>query len=102
MAHELPPYSPPWQHRGGVAAAAAPLLVLLGFTPLVLKLIDVSTGLALFVACTVWLVHEMHGFQASTDRHNASTPSATCAGAAAKRCWPWPVRRARPNRRVSS
>lgn len=70
MAHELPPYSPPLQHRAGIAAAGAPLLVLVGFTLLVLKLIDPSTTLALFAACTVWVVHEMHGFQASTDRYN--------------------------------
>lgn len=70
MAHELPPYSPPMQRRAGVAAALAPLLVLLAFTALVHRLIDPSTGLALFAACTVWVVHEMHGFQASTDRYN--------------------------------
>jgi hypothetical protein len=70
MAHELPPYSPPLQRRAGIAAAGAPLLVLLGFTGLVLKLLEPSTVLALFAACTVWVVHEMHGFQASTDRYN--------------------------------
>lgn len=70
MAHDLPPYSPPLQRRAGIAAALAPLLVLLGFTALVLKFIEPSTGLALFAACTVWVVHEMQGFQASTDRYN--------------------------------
>lgn len=70
MAIELPPYSPPHQRRAGLAAGLAPILVLLGFTLLVLKVLDPATVLALFAACTLWVAHEMHGFQASTDRYN--------------------------------
>jgi hypothetical protein len=71
MSHPLPPYRPPNQQRAGLAAGLAPILVLLAFTVVVMRWMDPETGLAVFAACTVWVVHEMHSFQRSTDRYNA-------------------------------
>ena len=71
MQRQLPPYAPPLQRRAAVAAGTAPLLVLLAFTALVSGLMDASTAFAVFAAATVWVVYEMHAFQASTDHYNA-------------------------------
>lgn len=45
--------------RAAVAVGLAPVLVLLGFTAVVSGLCDADTGLALFAACTAWVVYEM-------------------------------------------
>ncbi len=70
MTITLPEYSPPNDQRVSLAVGAGPLLVLLGFTLLVVRLIDVDTGLALFAAATVWAVHETHVYQRTLDAYN--------------------------------
>ena len=66
----LPHYSPPNQQRAALAAGVAPLVVLLTFTALVIRWMDLDTGLAIFAACTAWVVCEMHVFQATLDGYN--------------------------------
>ncbi|MDT7838255.1 hypothetical protein [Aquabacterium sp. OR-4] len=77
MAH-IPPahstlatYSPPALPRTVLAVGTAPLLVLLVFTLVVLRVMDVDTALACLAACAVWVATEMHGWQRATDRYNA-------------------------------
>lgn len=71
MHHLLPDYNPPNQQRASLAVGVAPLLVLLTFTGVVTRLLDVSTAMAVFAACTVWVVYEMHVYQATLDGYNA-------------------------------
>jgi len=67
----LPEYSPPNHQPALLAVGLAPLLVLLTFTGVVTRLMDLSTALAVFAACTVWVVHEMHVYQFGVDSYNA-------------------------------
>ncbi len=67
----LPIYEPPHTQRACVAAAVAPLLVLLGFTLIVTKVIEVDTGFALFTACTIWVIHEMSSYQRALNLYSA-------------------------------
>ncbi len=67
----LPSYEPPQTQRACVAAGVAPLLVLLGFTLIVTKVIEVDTGFALFTACTIWVIHEMSSYQRALNFYNA-------------------------------
>lgn len=67
----LPAYSPPESLQANVAAALAPLAVLLAFTAVVTRLIEVDTGLAVLMACAVWVVVEMHRYQRRIDGYNA-------------------------------
>lgn len=71
MTSSLPDYSPPNTQRASLAAGVAPLLVLAGFTAVVARLVEADVAFALFAACTVWVVYEMHVFQATIDRYNA-------------------------------
>lgn len=67
----LPPYSPPPSRQASMAAGLSPLLVLLAFTMLVLRLIEADTALATLLALGVWVAVELHRFQRATDRYNA-------------------------------
>jgi hypothetical protein len=67
----LPDYEPPCAQRAHVAAAGGPLLVLLAFTLVVTRLIDVDTAFAVLAACTVWVAWEMHDYQRRIDGFNA-------------------------------
>jgi hypothetical protein len=71
MPATLPAYNPPSGQRASVAAGVAPLLVLLTFVLIVARAIDVDTGLASFLACAVWVVVEMDGYQRAIDSYNA-------------------------------
>ncbi len=53
--------------RAAVAVGLAPILVLVAFTLIVGGWIDADTGFAVFVACTAWVVYEMHRWQRSAD-----------------------------------
>ncbi|CAD5372694.1 conserved hypothetical protein [Rubrivivax sp. A210] len=70
MPITLPDYTPPDVQRAAVAAGFAPLVVLMGFAAMVVRLIDVDTGFALFAACTVWVMYEMHEFERLLDAYN--------------------------------
>ena len=67
----LPAYEPPNIQRACVAAGVSPLLVLLVFTALVSRLIDVETAMAWFAGSTVWVVYEMWEYQRLEDAYNA-------------------------------
>lgn len=67
----LPAYTPPQSQRTLLAVSLAPLLVLLAFTAVVTRLMDVDTALALLMACSIWVVHEMHVYQVAVDGYNA-------------------------------
>ncbi len=69
--HQLPDYCPPNHQRASLAVGVAPLLVLLTFTLVVTRWMDVDTAMAVFLACTTWVVYEMHVYQAEVDRYNA-------------------------------
>ena len=71
MTTSLPDYCPPNTQRASLAAGVAPLLVLAGFTAVVARLVEADFAFALFAACTVWVVYEMHVYQATVDRYNA-------------------------------
>ncbi|MBL8308559.1 MAG: hypothetical protein JNM33_17830 [Rubrivivax sp.] len=53
--------------RASVAVGVAPLLVLLAFTAVVSGLIDPDLGVAIFAACTAWVVYEMYRYQDRLD-----------------------------------
>ncbi len=53
--------------RASVAVGLAPLLVLLAFTAVVGGLIEPDTGVAIFAACTAWVVYEMYRYQDRLD-----------------------------------
>ena len=59
--------------RASVAVGIAPLLVLLAFTAVVSGLIEPDTGVAIFAACTAWVVYEMYRYQ---DRLDAAADEA--------------------------
>ena len=67
----LPAYEPPAHRRTALAMGVAPLIVLLVFTGIVIGWVPVDIGLAALLACTLWVVHEMHGFQRAVDAYNA-------------------------------
>lgn len=68
---KLPEYSPPHAVSACVAVATSPLLVLMAFVLVVWRVIDTDTALALVVACTIWVMAEMHGYQRHIDHYNA-------------------------------
>ncbi len=70
MHPSLPEYIPPNAQRAALAVGLAPIGVLLAFTLIVSGLIEVDTGFATFLVCTVWVVYEMHQFQKSIDGYN--------------------------------
>lgn len=67
----LPDYTPPASRRAALAAGAAPLLVLVAFTLIVVGAIQPDTGFAVFAACIVWVLHEMDAYQTGIDAFNA-------------------------------
>jgi hypothetical protein len=67
---KLPEYAPPHALSACVAVAVAPLLVLLTFVAVVWTLMDTDTALAVVVACTVWVMAEMHAYQRNVDGYN--------------------------------
>lgn len=71
MAPMLPSYDPPHHRRTALTVGLAPLLVLLVFTLIVMGWMPVELGLAVLLACTLFVAHEMHGFQRAVDAYNA-------------------------------
>jgi hypothetical protein len=71
MKIKLAEYRPPDSQRANLAAGVAPLLVLLSFTLLVVRVIEPDTGFAVMIATTIWIFHEMHAYQKAIDGYNA-------------------------------
>lgn len=59
--------------RASIAVGLAPLLVLLAFTAVVSGLIDPDIGVAVFAACTAWVVYEMYRYQDRLDGSDGPT-----------------------------
>jgi len=57
--------------RASVAVGLAPLFILLAFTAVVIGLIEPDTALAVFVACTAWVVYEMFRYQDTLGQDDA-------------------------------
>jgi ABC-type protease/lipase transport system fused ATPase/permease subunit len=66
----LPAYEPPSDRRASLAVGLAPVFVLVVFSLIVSGLIAFDTGVAIFLACTVWVVYEMHDYQRALDDYN--------------------------------
>jgi hypothetical protein len=66
----LPPYDPPSDRRASVAVGLAPVFVLVVFVLIVAGQIPFDTGFAIFLACTVWVIYEMHDYQRALDDYN--------------------------------
>lgn len=75
----LPAYEPPSDRRASVAVGLAPVFVLVVFALIVTRLIHFDTGLAILLACTVWVVYEMHGYQRTLDAYNQDYVQANLA-----------------------
>jgi hypothetical protein len=67
VAGEIPAAETAQARRASVAVGVAPLGVLLGFTAVVGGWIEPDVGLAVFAACTAWLVYEMYRYQRVVD-----------------------------------
>ena len=59
--------------RASVAIGVAPLLVLLAFVSVVGGLIEPDIGVAVFAACTAWVVYEMYRYQDRLDANDEPT-----------------------------
>jgi hypothetical protein len=66
----LPAYEPPSDRRASVAVGLAPIFVAVVFTLIVYRLIAFDTGVAIFLACTVWVVYEMLDYQRAVDAYH--------------------------------
>jgi hypothetical protein len=66
----LPAYEPPSDRRASVAVALAPVFVLVVFSLIVSGMIAFDTGVAIFLACTVWVVYEMLDYQRAVDAYH--------------------------------
>src|SRR5262245_64244806 len=66
----LPAAEPPSDRRASVAVGLAPIFVAVVFTLIVSGLIAFDTGVAIFLACTAWVVYEMVGYQRAVDAYH--------------------------------
>jgi len=66
----LPAYEPPSDRRASVAVGLAPVFVAVVFTLILAGLIAFDTGVAIFLACTVWVVYEMLDYQRAVDAYH--------------------------------
>jgi hypothetical protein len=66
----LPTYEPPSDRRASVAVGLAPVFVLVVFALIVSGLIAFDIGFAIFLACTVWVIYEMHDYQRAIDDYD--------------------------------
>jgi hypothetical protein len=67
---DLPRYEPPCDRHAAVAAGVAPLIVLLVFTAVVARWMDVDTAAAIVLASAVWVIHELTAYQRRLDDYN--------------------------------
>jgi hypothetical protein len=66
----LPAYDPPSDRRASVAVGLAPIFVAVVFTLIASGMIAFDTGVAIFLACTVWVVYEMLDYQRAVDAYH--------------------------------
>ncbi|HEU5297026.1 MAG TPA: hypothetical protein VFU71_19755 [Burkholderiaceae bacterium] len=65
-----PTPEPPSDHRASVAVGLAPVFVAVVFTLIVSRLIAFDSGVAIFLACTAWVVYEMFDYQRAVDAYH--------------------------------
>jgi hypothetical protein len=68
----LPAPEAPSDRRANIAVGLAPVFVVVVFTLIVTGLIAFDTGMAIFLACTAWVVYEMLGYQRAVDAYEES------------------------------
>ena len=66
----LPAYEAPSDRRASVAVGLAPIFVAVVFTLIASGMIAFDTGVAIFLACTVWVVYEMLDYQRAVDAYH--------------------------------
>ena len=66
----LPAYEPPSDRRASVAVGLAPVFVAVVFVLIVSGSIAFDTGVAIFLACTAWVVWEMLDYQRALDAYH--------------------------------
>ena len=66
----------PSDRRANIAVGLAPVLGVVVFTLIVTGLIAFDTGVAIFLACTTWVVYEMLDYQRAVDAYEQSSLSA--------------------------
>jgi hypothetical protein len=66
----LPAHEPPSDRRASMAVGLAPVFVLVVFSLIASGLIAFDTGVAIFMACTVWVVYEMLDYQRAVDAYH--------------------------------
>ena len=67
---KLPDYNPPPMLSACMAVAVCPLVVLQAFGLVLFKVVDADIGLAILVACIVWVLYQMHHYQADVDAYD--------------------------------
>jgi len=65
-----PASDPPSDRRAAVAVALAPAFVAVVFSLIISGLIAFDTGVAIFLACTAWVVWEMLDYQRALDAYH--------------------------------
>jgi hypothetical protein len=66
----LPAAEAPSDRRANVAAALVPIFVAVVFVLIVSGMIAFDTGVAIFLACTAWVVYEMLDYQRALDAYH--------------------------------
>lgn len=59
----------PSDRRASVAVGLAPIFVAVVFGLIISGMIAFDTGMAIFLACTAWVVYEMLGYQRAVDAY---------------------------------
>lgn len=72
----LPAHEPPSDKRASLAVGLAPIFVVVVFSLIVSRLIAFDTGVAIFLACTVWVVYEMLDYQRAVDAYHQQSVQA--------------------------
>jgi hypothetical protein len=65
----LPAQEPPSDRRASLAVGLAPIFVAVVFALIASGLIAFDTGVAIFLACTAWVVYEMLDYQRAVDAY---------------------------------
>ena len=72
----LPAHEPPSDKRASLAVGLAPIFVVVVFSLIVSGLIAFDSGVAIFLACTVWVVYEMLDYQRAVDAYQQQSVQA--------------------------
>jgi hypothetical protein len=62
-------HEPPSDRRARIAMTATPMLVAVVFALVGVELVEFEAGVAVALACAVWVVHELHACQREIDEY---------------------------------